>query len=303
MRRGMSGLIVAMLILLGGIGGGIARAAPRFEDVPPSYWAYVQIEEFSDRGITTGCDVGRYCPERGVTRAEMAVFLDRALGYPDPATPAKPRFTDVPASYWAYAFIDRFATLGITTGCDGTEFCPNRGVTRAEMAAFLIRALAQTGVAPPAPTFADVPASHPQYGYIEALVRLGVTTGCGANDANQRVYCPDRGVTRAEMAVFITRAFPLAASSPAPAPPPVPSRSPAPSVSPSPSASPAPTFDPYRYVGQGDAYNCTDFASQARAQAVLRADPRDPNKLDANADGLACESNPPPYDFNRVPRR
>jgi len=61
---------------------------------------------------------------------------------------------------------------------------------------------------PATPTFADVPTSHPQYGYIEALVALGVTTGCGTNAQGQRVYCPDRGVTRAEMAVFIVRAFP-----------------------------------------------------------------------------------------------
>jgi len=39
-------------------------------------------------------------------------------------------------------------------------------------------------------------------------VHFGVTTGCGTNDQGQRIYCPDRGVTRAEMAVFIIRAFP-----------------------------------------------------------------------------------------------
>src|SRR5687767_9284713 len=41
-------------------------------------------------------------------------------------------------------------------------------------------------------------------------------------------------------------------------------------------------FDPLRYIGQGDRYNCADFASQAQAQAVLRADPRDPNGLDGS---------------------
>jgi hypothetical protein len=46
-------------------------------------------------------------------------------------------------------------------------------------------------------------------------------------------------------------------------------------------------FDPLRYTGQGDRYNCGDFASQAQAQAVLRADPRDPNELDGDNDGLA----------------
>jgi len=182
--------------------------APSFADVPVGYWAHDQIIAFAWRGITTGCDVNLYCPERPVTRAEMAVFLDRTLGFGTPATPASQVFTDVPPNYWAYAFIDQFAKLGITTGCGPGEFCPDRGVTRAEMAAFLLRALKQGQLALATPTFADVPANHPQFGYIEALVQLGVTTGCGTNDAGQRLYCPDRGVTRAEMAVFIIRAFP-----------------------------------------------------------------------------------------------
>jgi endonuclease YncB( thermonuclease family) len=61
-------------------------------------------------------------------------------------------------------------------------------------------------------------------------------------------------------------------------------------------------FDPTKYIGQGDRYNCPAFASQADAQAVLRADPRDPNKLDADRDGIACESNARPKDVVAVPR-
>ena len=38
--------------------------------------------------------------------------------------------------------------------------------------------------------------------------------------------------------------------------------------------------------------NCDDFATQAEAQAVLAADPSDPNNLDADNDGQACESLP-----------
>ena len=62
-------------------------------------------------------------------------------------------------------------------------------------------------------------------------------------------------------------------------------------------------FDPLRYIGQGDRYNCGDFASQAQAQAVLRADPRDPNGLDGDNDGVACETNRSPFDRTPVVRR
>jgi hypothetical protein len=64
----------------------------------------------------------------------------------------------------------------------------------------------------------------------------------------------------------------------------------------------SPEFYPSRYLGQGDAYNCADFASQADAQAVLRADPSDPNGLDRDVDGIACESNRAPRDVVRVLR-
>jgi hypothetical protein len=81
---------------------------------------------------------------------------------------------------------------------------------------------------------------------------------------------------------------------------------PTPVVTPSPVRTVAPTvagFDPQRYIGQGDAYNCPDFISQAQAQAVLRADPRDPNGLDGDDDGIACESNRSPFDKTPVARR
>ena len=63
-----------------------------------------------------------------------------------------------------------------------------------------------------------------------------------------------------------------------------------------------PPFDPRPYLGQGDRYDCGHFASQAQAQAVLRADPRDPNQLDPDRNGIACDGNPPPYDRQPVPR-
>ena len=98
-------------------------------------------------------------------------------------------------------------------------------------------------------------------------------------------------------------AAPSQAPTPSPSPSAAPTPPPSPSPLPSPSPSPAPSgFNPNAYTGQGDKYNCGDFASQAQAQAVLRADPTDPNKLDTNRDGIACESNPAPKDLTPVQR-
>ena len=61
-------------------------------------------------------------------------------------------------------------------------------------------------------------------------------------------------------------------------------------------------FDPRFYIGKGDAFNCVHFARQADAQAVLRADPSDPNRLDTDRDGVACEGNRSPKDLVPVRR-
>ncbi len=62
-------------------------------------------------------------------------------------------------------------------------------------------------------------------------------------------------------------------------------------------------FQPGYFAGGGiaPAYRCQDFASQADAQAVLRAAPTDPNKLDPHKTGLACPDLPAPKDMTPVP--
>ena len=94
---------------------------------------------------------------------------------------------------------------------------------------------------------------------------------------------------------------PTAVPAPKPSPTSVPTAVPSPTPSPSPTAAtpppiPIPTappqsdFDPQQYLGQGDEYNCGDFEFQLQAQAVLEADSSDPNQLDRDEDGTACES-------------
>lgn len=41
-----------------------------------------------------------------------------------------------------------------------------------------------------------------------------------------------------------------------------------------------------------DVYNCDDYTYQEEAQAVYDADPSDPNGLDGDNDGIACEDLP-----------
>src|SRR5262249_46362742 len=111
---------------------------------------------------------------------------------------------DVPQTHPFYAFIEEMKARSITAGCGGGNYCPESPVTRGQMAVFIIKALGVTPPPPATPHFADVPTTHPFYGYIEEMLARGITAGCGGGN-----YCPESPVTRGQMAVFLVRAFNL----------------------------------------------------------------------------------------------
>jgi hypothetical protein len=102
--------------------------------------------------------------------------------------------------------IEAIAALGITVGCNpplNDRFCPSRTVTRAEMAAFLIRAIDQEAtLAPYIGLFPDVPNDVWYAPYVERLFTMGITTGF-----DDGTYRPNTQVNRAQMAAFLVRAF------------------------------------------------------------------------------------------------
>lgn len=100
------------------------------------HFAVADISALAAAGITRGCTPTRFCPDEPVTRAEMAVFLDRAFGLAGAGD-----FFDDDDGHWAEASIDALAASGVTRGCAETAFCPDVPVTRAQMATFLRRAL------------------------------------------------------------------------------------------------------------------------------------------------------------------
>ncbi len=48
--------------------------------MPTGHWAFQHIEALAASGITAGCSATEYCPDAPLTRAQMAVFLAKALG-------------------------------------------------------------------------------------------------------------------------------------------------------------------------------------------------------------------------------
>ena len=126
-----------------------------FADVAADSWAAAWIEELSAEEVTAGCDTTppRFCPTASVNRAQMAVFLLKAIhgvSYtPPPASGTV--FADVDADSWGAAWIEEFFAESLTAGCATAplRFCPSAAVTRAQMSVFLVAAFGIPLVEPP----------------------------------------------------------------------------------------------------------------------------------------------------------
>lgn len=169
------------------------------------------IEAVAAEGITIGCNPpfnDRFCPSRDLTRAEMAAMIARAKSLPASSVD---HFVDDDGHVLEGA-INRVADARITLGCNpptNDRFCPSRDLTRAEAAGFISRAF-------------DLPAAgndrfsddkgHVLEGAINRLAAAGITQGCNP-PANTR-FCPNRVLTRAEMATMLTRALHLTSNKP-----------------------------------------------------------------------------------------
>ena len=237
-----------------------------FSDVTGSVHSSA-ISSMYKMGIMTGCNDAEtlFCPDKPVTRDYMAAFLSRALELQeitndellssDNESPNNRnllnnsiRFYDIEGNKH-YSAIMAVARAGVTQGCnqDGTLFCPDWTVTRAQMASFFVRAfdIGRHNVADGTNTgdhnvdktnlatdeadsidetnatdedvddksvrdgkrsifqFTDIRSSvHADA--IMAVARADITKGC--NEAGD-LFCPDKAVTRAQMASFLARAL------------------------------------------------------------------------------------------------
>ncbi len=163
------------------------------------------IEWLADQGITQGCNPPqntRFCPNERVTRGQMATFLVRALKY---SAIERDFFNDDTGHIFENA-INRLRTAGVTQGCNppsNNRFCPDRFVTRGEMAAFLVRAFRYSDSG--AGNYFVDDNGNIFENAIDRLRNAGVTLGCNPPSNNQ--YCPDDYVTRGQMAAFLKRAL------------------------------------------------------------------------------------------------
>jgi hypothetical protein len=177
-----------------------------FIDVPPSAYYFDAVNLMAAQHITSGCAPDYYCPLSQVTRAQMAVFIVRAvMGGDDFTCTAGPYFDDTPSTAFGFQCIQKFKDLLITTGCGTRLFCPASPVTRDQMAVFIIRARYGAAAAfdfPGTAYFSDVPSGAFAFEYIQRMKEDNITNGCSASD-----YCPS--VPQPLSILVITQALPI----------------------------------------------------------------------------------------------
>jgi len=173
-----------------------------FSDLSPTDWFYTYVEDIAKAGITTGYPDGTYRPNELVTRAQMAAFLARALKLNIPDECNSSPFYDVDTNTWFCPYVEAIKSEGVTTGYPDGSYGPNDYVTRAQMAAFLVKALHLNTQPCTSQPFSDVPTDVWYCPYVQAIKNAGITSGYPDG-----TYRPDAVVTRAIMAAFIDKAF------------------------------------------------------------------------------------------------
>ena len=125
-------------------------------------------------------------PLNAITRGELARLMADALDLP----PATADYYDDDTSSPYQEDINRLAEAEVTIGCSETAFCPEAFATRAELASFVVRALA---LPPSSRDYFTDDEGLIHEADINSLAESGITEGCAPTR-----YCPSDTVTRVE---------------------------------------------------------------------------------------------------------
>lgn len=170
----------------------------RFPDVFTSSPHRSAVLELADAGVTQGCELNLFCPERGLNRAQASSFVVRAFGLePVPGS----RFSDVSPGFVHAPAINALAERGWLIGYHDGTFRPNEQMTRGQLATLLSRALDLPSAMSGLGHYPDVFSSHAHAPGIFALSEAGIRGNCGGGR-----FCPDDIVRRDSTASFVNMA-------------------------------------------------------------------------------------------------
>ena len=171
-----------------------------FVDVFATDYYYDAVLWAVEEGITSGTSATTFSPDASCTRGQMATFLWRAAGSPEPVSKTSP-FVDVAADAYYAKAVQWAYEKGITGGTSATTFSPDDSCTRGQMATFLSR-VADGEPVSDSVMFNDVKSDAYYAKAVQWAYEQKITAGTSAT-----TFSPDATCTRAQMVTFLYRYF------------------------------------------------------------------------------------------------
>lgn len=140
MKKLLTVLLAAALVLSFLVARPLSVSAAGFKDVPDGYWAKGQIDYLVTKGIVAGYPDGTFKPAEAVTREQFAKMVCIAKGLKE-YKPATSTFKDVASSRWSFGFVEAAVKAGYIKGYTDGTFKPERSITREELAVLGVRVI------------------------------------------------------------------------------------------------------------------------------------------------------------------
>lgn len=171
------------------------KAETVFSDVPDGKW-YTQAVLFcAQKGYVSGYENGSFRPNNKLTRAEMAVIMNRMLSLDGTV---RNTFSDVPAGKWYTNAILHCVKAGVMSGFDEKQFGTNDTLTREQGAVILAKAFQVDGIPGRTEFSDDKTISKWAVESVKSMNEIGLITGMGNN-----MFEPQAPLTRAQMCQII----------------------------------------------------------------------------------------------------
>lgn len=171
-----------------------------FKDVK-GHWAEASIYEAASLGFVTGYADATFKPNLEVTRGEFTTMLVRALQLQTSDGKGLIFKDSKEIPVWARTYVQTAVEAKLITGYADNTFGANKWITRSEMSAIIVRALAKESSSDIQLQFADLD-KIPAWAipFVKTAVELGIMKG---NTHNQ--FAPNAPATRAEAVTVILR--------------------------------------------------------------------------------------------------
>jgi len=169
------------------------EASPVFSDTE-THWAKEAIARWTELEIVRGDTSGNFRPDDPLTRAEMAVILQRVMRY---QTSSDELFTDLRED-WYKDSIQKLRAAGVMRGDENNRANPNSPITREEAVVLIARAfnMQPSLSTPPFPDTESV--SSWALGYVASMADSGFVRG--GDEGN---FFPKKSMTRAEAVTIL----------------------------------------------------------------------------------------------------